>query len=287
MSTFGVQSLGMFYGWMPYDGFSPLGSYIPFQNSLMFSSKAYGNINPDTNFFFYPFATDFYLPAQYNFRKNYESSELSDDKLEVTKSPETSSVSTMKANSITDKRDAVSADEEKAKLTENDKSTVKFAADFTESNQNSVGRKVPKHYKANKVSSIRVGDMWNGHRVTSTYGRRKRPFHRASSNHKGVDLAYHNNEPFKSLSGGKVVKVVKSGKGYGNYIDVKDEKGTVHRYAHANRVLVKVGDRVSVGTVLGKAGASGNATGPHLHYERIEYGVKVNPAKTDNFSLMA
>ena len=144
------------------------------------------------------------------------------------------------------------------------------------------------YYEVSNTYSVRKGDIWNGHRVTSTFGHRHSPTNGASSNHRGIDLAYKNNEPFKSLSKGVVVNVVKNHNGYGNYVDVRDENGVVHRYAHANAILVNVGDEVAIGTVLGRAGATGVATGPHLHYERIENGVKVNPVgRTSNFTVMA
>lgn len=120
------------------------------------------------------------------------------------------------------------------------------------------------------------GDIWNGHRITSVYGKRTAPTKGASTNHKGIDLAYKNNEPFNAFASGKVVKVAYSNS-YGNYVDIKSEDGTIHRYAHANSISVKEGQEVTTETRLGRAGSTGISTGSHLHYEKIKDGKNLNP----------
>lgn len=128
---------------------------------------------------------------------------------------------------------------------------------------------------------IQKGDIWQGHTITSPYGKRSKPLPNASSDHKGVDLAYRNNENIGAFASGKVVKVVnnqgKSKKGYGNYVDIKSYDGTIHRYAHANKITVKLGQEVSSGQTIAKAGMTGASTGVHLHYEKIVNGKSVNP----------
>lgn len=132
----------------------------------------------------------------------------------------------------------------------------------------------------------RIGDTWQGHRINSLYGRRERPTAGASTDHKGIDLSYRNNENIGAFAGGKVVKVVndqgKSKKGYGNYVDIKGYDGTIHRYAHANKITVKVGQEVNTGTTIAKAGSTGASTGTHLHYEKIVNGKSVNPMQKTN-----
>lgn len=129
------------------------------------------------------------------------------------------------------------------------------------------------------------GDTWNGHVITSTFGLRNKPnVPGASTNHKGIDLRYKNNENVNAFAGGKVVKVVndqsKSKKGYGNYVDIQSSDGTIHRYAHANKITVKVGQEVAAGTTIAKAGSTGASEAPHLHYEKIVNGKSVNPTET-------
>lgn len=127
----------------------------------------------------------------------------------------------------------------------------------------------------------RIGDTWQGHKINSLYGKRESPTAGASTDHKGIDLSYRNNENIRAFAGGKVVKVVnnqgKSKKGYGNYVDIKSYDGTIHRYAHANKITVKVGQEVSTGTTIAKAGSTGASAGTHLHYEKIVNGKSVNP----------
>lgn len=125
----------------------------------------------------------------------------------------------------------------------------------------------------------RVGDIWNGHRITSVYGDRQKPNAKASSNHKGIDLAYNNNEKFTAFASGTIIKVGRDPAGYGNYLDIKSADGTVHRYAHANSFAVTKGQNVKAGDFIGRAGSTGNSTGPHLHYEKIVNGVSVDPLK--------
>ena len=132
----------------------------------------------------------------------------------------------------------------------------------------------------------RIGDTWQGHRINSLYGKRERPTAGASTDHKGIDLSYRNNENIGAFAGGKVVKVVndqgKSKKGYGNYVDIKGYDGTIHRYAHANKITVKVGQEVSAGTTIAKAGSTGASTDTHLHYEKIVNGKSINPMQKTN-----
>lgn len=130
------------------------------------------------------------------------------------------------------------------------------------------------------------GDIWQGHKITSLYGKRTAPKKGASTDHKGIDLDYKNNEEIKAFASGKVVKVVndqsKSNKGYGNYVDIKGYDGTIHRYAHANKITVKVGQEINAGTKIAKAGSTGASTGTHLHYEKIINGKSVNPLHKNN-----
>ncbi len=125
-----------------------------------------------------------------------------------------------------------------------------------------------------------IGDMWFGHRITSLYGPRKKPNSRASSDHKGVDLSYGNNERIMAFASGKVVKIGKDPAGYGNYIDIQSGD-TIHRYAHANSFSVKTGQTINAGDFIGRAGSTGNATAPCLHYERIINGKSINPLSKD------
>lgn len=132
---------------------------------------------------------------------------------------------------------------------------------------------------SDNIRNIQAGDVWFGHMITSTYGHRPSPTKGASKYHKGIDLAYRNNEKFEAFASGKVINVVNNHNSYGNYVDIQSADGTIHRYAHANSISVKKGQNVTAGTYIGRAGSTGISTGPHLHYERIVNGQAVDPLK--------
>ncbi len=117
-----------------------------------------------------------------------------------------------------------------------------------------------------------------GKKITSPFGLRKAPTEKASTDHKGIDLAYKMNEPIGAFESGEVVYT-----GYhnllGNYIGIKDKNGAIHQYGHTNKVLVKRGDKISKGDIIANAGSTGESTGPHLHYAVIKADKYVDPIK--------
>ncbi len=64
---------------------------------------------------------------------------------------------------------------------------------------------------------------------------------------------------------------------FGNVVEITHRGGITTRYAHASRLLVEVGDRVRAGEVIARAGATGRATGPHVHLEVLVEGRAVDP----------
>ncbi len=116
-------------------------------------------------------------------------------------------------------------------------------------------------------------------RVTSgfTTGRYHPILHRMRA-HKGVDLAAPSGTPIRSVADGVVTKAGWSG-GHGNHIEVKHEGGYSTGFSHLSKMLVKGGDRVRQGQVIGKVGSTGMSTGPHLHYEFMVKGVHRDPMK--------
>ena len=71
---------------------------------------------------------------------------------------------------------------------------------------------------------------------------------------------------------GIVIKAGWSGE-YGNLVDVQHRNGVVTRYAHAQELMVRVGQKVKKSQLLAKVGSTGRSTGPHLHYEILRDGV--------------
>ncbi len=118
--------------------------------------------------------------------------------------------------------------------------------------------------------------------VSSQYGPRKKPSGR-SGFHKGVDLAAMKGTPVRAAGEGTVVEAGYS-LGYGNYITIGHEGAFKTRYAHLDKILVQVGQSVTVGDHIGRVGATGfvrkskwGGSGSHLHFEVYMNGKAVNP----------
>ncbi|HUI71397.1 MAG TPA: LysM peptidoglycan-binding domain-containing M23 family metallopeptidase [Spirochaetia bacterium] len=112
---------------------------------------------------------------------------------------------------------------------------------------------------------------------TSTYGYRSDPFTGQRRKHNGVDLAAPYGSPVRSATEG-VVRDAGWDDVLGNYVEIRGQLGYSYVYGHMSRILVQPGTRVVRGSVLGAVGATGYATGPHLHFEVRRYGVPQNPA---------
>ncbi len=97
-----------------------------------------------------------------------------------------------------------------------------------------------------------------------------------SEEHKGIDIAAPMYSPVISAAGGKVVSVGWDSL-YGNYIVIEHSKNYKTFYGHLHSILVKFGDVVSAGKIIGSLGSTGKSTSPHLHYEVIFQGQSVDP----------
>ena len=113
-----------------------------------------------------------------------------------------------------------------------------------------------------------------GYTTTSRYGPRT-PTDIVSANHKGIDIGANEGTVFIAAMSGTVT--IASGEGsYGNHIFI--ENGDVITvYAHCKTLYVKPGDKVEQGQKIGEVGSTGNATGPHLHFEIRKSGRTVDP----------
>jgi len=97
------------------------------------------------------------------------------------------------------------------------------------------------------------------------------------AHHRALDIGALWGSPVYASDSGYVVFAGWDRTGYGNMILIDHGNGFVTRYAHLSKMLVKVGDSVAKGTIIGKVGSTGNSTGPHLHFEIIKNGVPRNP----------
>lgn len=113
--------------------------------------------------------------------------------------------------------------------------------------------------------------------ITSTVGGRTSPGGVGSTNHKGTDIGRvgYTSPIYASKAGTVIVSQYSSS--YGNYVVVSHGSGNTTLYAHMSSRKVEVGQYVNQGAVLGITGSTGNSTGPHLHFEITENGVRINP----------
>ncbi len=121
----------------------------------------------------------------------------------------------------------------------------------------------------------------NGARITSSFGLRHHPVLGYSKMHKGLDYGAPSGTPILAAGDGVVSFTKSQARGYGRHIQIKHNATHATLYAHLSKFAsgIKPGTRVSQGQVIGYVGATGMATGPHLHYEVIQNGKKVNPSK--------
>ena len=134
---------------------------------------------------------------------------------------------------------------------------------------------------SNGGSSIIIGDnlLWpaNSKVINSNYGYRIDPVGGALGDfHLGLDINGSTGDPVYAAQGGTVIRASWFST-YGNCIDIQHPSGLVTRYAHLSAYHVSVGDTVSQGQVIADIGATGNVTGPHLHFETIVNGSTVDP----------
>jgi murein DD-endopeptidase MepM/ murein hydrolase activator NlpD len=85
--------------------------------------------------------------------------------------------------------------------------------------------------------------------------------------HRGIDIAAPIGTPVHAAAAGVVEFSAWNSGGYGNMIDIRHPDGTVTRYAHLSRSLVRAGQQVEQGDQIALVGSTGYSTGPHLHFE--------------------
>ena len=136
------------------------------------------------------------------------------------------------------------------------------------------------HYLEDQINllaltpAIRPAAGWK----TSGFGYRKSPFTGLREFHKGLDIASRQGTVIVATADGIV-----SYSGYkglmGNTLVIDHGHGMMTRYGHAHDILVKKGDIVKRGDKIATIGSTGRSTGPHLHYEVLLNGIRVNPEK--------
>jgi murein DD-endopeptidase MepM/ murein hydrolase activator NlpD len=95
--------------------------------------------------------------------------------------------------------------------------------------------------------------------------------------HAGVDFPAAMGTAIAAAGAGRVAFAGPSGSGWGKLVEIAHAHGVRTRYAHLSRIDVHVGERVAAGSTVGRVGATGEATGPHLHFEVLVRGANVDP----------
>ncbi|WP_346837219.1 M23/M56 family metallopeptidase [Microbulbifer sp. SAOS-129_SWC] len=138
----------------------------------------------------------------------------------------------------------------------------------------------PQLAQAGKVAEAFINPLPEA-RVTSSFGMRAWPIkdtqYKQQRLHRGIDLAAPSGTPVQ-VPGAGVVTFSGTMGDHGEVIIIDHGKGVETLYAHLDKRLVRKGDRVEQGQVLGLVGSSGKATGPHLHWELHRNGKLVDPA---------
>jgi len=121
------------------------------------------------------------------------------------------------------------------------------------------------------VKFSRISSKYNLKRRIAYYGNKIRP-------HKGTDYAAPINTPIEATANGAVIESRYAG-GNGNYVKIRHNSTYTTQYLHMSKRLVKVGDYVKQGDVIGKIGMTGNTAGPHVCYRFWKNGVQIDPLR--------
>lgn len=141
--------------------------------------------------------------------------------------------------------------------------------------------KVPasKDFKITNKTSVNRTVKWKrptrGY-LSSAYGYRKHPVYKKRSFHAGIDIAAPKGTPILAATTGKVIYAGRRS-GYGNLVIVSHANGYSTRYAHCSSIIARKGQQVKAGQIIGRVGATGVATGNHLHFEVRKNGKTLNP----------
>ncbi len=145
-----------------------------------------------------------------------------------------------------------------------------------------IDKKNEGHYDPNgkSVKKALMKTPINGARLSSGYGMRKHPILGFNKMHKGTDFAAPKGTPIMASGDGKIIRSRWCGGG-GNCIKIKHNSTYSTVYAHLSKFAsgIKEGVRVKQGRIIGYVGSTGMSTGPHLHYEVIKNGKRINSQK--------
>ena len=114
-------------------------------------------------------------------------------------------------------------------------------------------------------------------RLASGFGNRIHPIYKVSKMHTGMDFTAPKGTEIYATGNGVVSAADNSKRGYGHHVVIDHGFGYQTLYAHMKNLIVREGQKVKRGEVIGYVGNTGASVGPHLHYEVIKNSVKINP----------
>lgn len=128
------------------------------------------------------------------------------------------------------------------------------------------------------LPAIRPVKDQSGTRFSSGFGYRIHPIYKVRKKHPGVDFSAKKGTPIYASADGFVISNdIFGGRGFGKHITISHGFGYHTLYAHMDKAIKKRGQRVKRGDLIGYIGNTGRSTAPHLHYEVIKNGRRVNP----------
>jgi murein DD-endopeptidase MepM/ murein hydrolase activator NlpD len=143
-------------------------------------------------------------------------------------------------------------------------------------------RNVRKEVERREALAAATPSLWPAQGwLTGMFGGRNDPFTGEAGYHQGIDISTEKGQPVYATADGKIESASYVGD-YGNLIVMQHGFGLMTRYGHLSGFAVKPGDTVKRGQVIGYVGATGRATGSHLHYEILANGQLLNPLQLLN-----
>lgn len=130
-----------------------------------------------------------------------------------------------------------------------------------------------------KSQLAKIPSLWPAHgNISSPYGWRKDPQNWSDKFHRGIDISASYGSDILASADGTVIFAKNYG-GYGNAIIINHGNDITTLYGHASKLLVRSGNTVKKGQIIGKIGSTGKSTGPHLHFEIHINGNCIDPTK--------
>jgi murein DD-endopeptidase MepM/ murein hydrolase activator NlpD len=125
---------------------------------------------------------------------------------------------------------------------------------------------------SNSPSQLSTNQKIGNFRISSPFGNRLNPFTgQGMESHEGIDIAMPKGTPLYAIVDGKILSVGNNAVA-GNFVTLKDSKGTEYTYSHLDSTEVTSGQEVKQGNLIGKSGNTGRSTAPHLHFGVKEQG---------------